>query len=218
LTRLAPVRAWLMIRIPLALATGLAAAQLPAATPAPDSAFNVELVVFRYNGLVASPEIWDSGPATAAATEVAPTASAAASASPAAESVRPLLPSQFQLAGTENALRRNPSYEPIAHFGFRVVPGERDAGTPVHVEPLVDAASGLTGTVTLERGRYLHLALDLNYTTANPPAKLLAPGGPPGPLTFHMHQDRRMKSFERDYFDHPAFGVIAIVTPVGGSD
>jgi len=218
LKRLAFDRSWLMIRVPVALAASLIAAQLPGATPAPDSAFNVELVVFRYNGLVASPEIWDTGPAAAAAPGTSTAGGAAAPVNPSAESVRPLSPGQFQLAGTENALRRNSSYELIAHFGFRVVPGDLDAGTPVNIEPLVDAATGLTGTVTLERGRYLHLALDLNYTTANPPAKLLAPGAPPGPLTFHLHQDRRMKSFERDYFDHPAFGVVAIVTPVGGGD
>jgi hypothetical protein len=29
-----------------------------------------------------------------------------------------------------------------------------------------------------------------------------------------MHQDRRMRPFERHYFDHPAFGVVAIITPV----
>jgi hypothetical protein len=179
------------------------------AAPATDS-FNVELVVFRYEGAVASEENWD----VAVPANAAPSADAGA----APDAIRPLSPAQFQLTGTESALRRNPNYEPIAHFGFRVTPGDRDTGTPVHIESLVDAASGLTGTVTLERGRFLHLALDLAYTTSTPPARLLAPNAAPGPVTFWIHQDRRMKPFERHYFDHPAFGVVAIVTPVGGSD
>jgi hypothetical protein len=203
----------------LALAACLAAANLHGATPAADSQFNVELVVFRYNGTIASPERWDTATVQAdSLTGTTGTNSAAPAVNPAADVIRPLNPAQFQLAGTESALRRNSSYELLAHFGVRVLPGELDAGTAVHIEPLVDAASGLTGTVTLERGRFLHLALDVNYTTANPPAKLLAPGAQPGPLTFRLHQDRRMKPFERHYFDHPAFGVVAIVTPVGGGD
>jgi hypothetical protein len=183
------------------------------AAPAAD-AFNVELVVFRYEGTVSSPENWD----VAAPTDAAPATPATPDASSAPDIIRPLNPAQFQLTGTESALRRNPSYEPIAHFGFRVTPGERDTGTPVRVESLVDPASGLTGTVTLERGRFLHLALDLAYTTSTPPARLLAPNAAPGSVTFWIHQDRRMKPFERHYFDHPAFGVVTIVTPVGGSD
>jgi hypothetical protein len=188
-----------------------------AATP-PSDVFNVELVVFRYKGTIASPENWDEpAPAPVAAGDTAANGTSAES-NTAAQAVRPLGPAQFQLAGTEAALRRNASYEPIAHFGFRIAAGERDSGSPVRIEPLVEGTSGLTGSVTLERGRFLHLALDLAYTTANPPATLLTPGTAPGLVTFWIHQDRRMRPFERHYFDHPAFGVVAIVTPVAGAD
>jgi hypothetical protein len=52
--------------------------------------------------------------------------------------------------------------------------------------------------------------MTLNYTTSNPPAGLSAAPG----TTFVLSESRRVKSFERNYFDHPAFGVIALVTPV----
>jgi hypothetical protein len=198
-----------------ALAAGLIVFGLAGAAPSPDT-FNVELIVFRYNGTQASPENWDV-PDTAVAQNPDTVAPGGSASSP-ADNVRPLSSAQFQLAGTETALRRNSAYEPIAHFGYRVKTSEPDAGTPVRVEMLADAASGLSGTVSLQRGRFLHLALDLAYTTANPPAKLIADNATPGPLTFHLHQDRRMRPFERHYFDHPAFGVVAIITPVGGSD
>lgn len=192
---------------------------LASAAPAPDT-FNVELVVFRYNGTVASPENWDTVTQTDVVDPdvVAPPADAGAIASASADVVRTLSAAQFQLAGTETALRRNASYEPIAHFGYRVTTAERDDGTPVRVESLLPAANGLAGTVTLQRGRFLHLGLDLTYTTQSPPVKLLTPNAAPGSLTFHLHQNRRMRPFERHYFDHPAFGVVAIITPVGGSD
>jgi hypothetical protein len=209
LTRAAIVTGTLVIGV-LPLSLGSAA---------PD-VFNVELVVFRYNGAVASPENWDVVAPPGAATGAVPQAdqTATLNSAPADAVVRALSPAQFQLAGTEAAVRRNSSYEPITHFGFRIIASERAAGNLVRVEPLVDAASGLTGTLTLERARFLHLALDLTYTTSNPPARLFAPGATPASVAFHMHQDRRMRPFERHYFDHPAFGVVAIVSPVGGGD
>jgi len=31
-----------------------------------------------------------------------------------------------------------------------------------------------------------------------------------------MNQSRRIRFYERNYYDHPAFGVIALVTPTQG--
>ena len=72
----------------------------------------------------------------------------------------------------------------------------------------IDAA-GLTGSVTLERGQFLHLGLALDLAVPNPPAALAAPPG----TTFTLHDNHRVKLFERNYYDSPAFGVIALVTP-----
>ena len=43
-----------------------------------------------------------------------------------------------------------------------------------------------------------------------PPAGLDAPPG----TTFVMNETRRVRFYQRNYFDHPAFGVIALVLPV----
>ncbi len=53
----------------------------------------------------------------------------------------------------------------------------------------------------LERGQYLHLGMNLTLT---------GQGG-----TWRMNELRRVKFNERQYFDHPAFGVIALVSPPG---
>jgi hypothetical protein len=71
----------------------------------------------------------------------------------------------------------------------------------------------LTGTVTLERGQFLHLGLALNLTIANPPAGLNAAA----PTTFVLNDIHRVKFYERNYFDAPAFGVIALVVPAQGA-
>ncbi len=72
---------------------------------------------------------------------------------------------------------------------------------------------GMTGTIVLERGQYLHLGMTLAYAPASSPAGL---GAAPG-TTFTLNEGRRVRFNERTYFDHPAFGVIALVTPVAGT-
>src|SRR6185437_16082088 len=67
---------------------------------------------------------------------------------------------------------------------------------------------GLSGTVFLERGPFLHLGMALSYAPPDPPAGLGAAAG----TTCIMNQSRRVKFYERNYYDHPAFGVIALVT------
>jgi hypothetical protein len=34
---------------------------------------------------------------------------------------------------------------------------------------------------------------------------------------FTLSESRRVKKFERNYYDHPAFGVIALVTPANSA-
>jgi hypothetical protein len=63
--------------------------------------------------------------------------------------------------------------------------------------------------IYFESGNYLHLGMSLNYQPSNPPEGL---GAAPGTV-FSMNESRRVKRFERNYYDHPAFGVIALVTP-----
>jgi hypothetical protein len=53
--------------------------------------------------------------------------------------------------------------------------------------------------VYLERSTYLHLGLTLTLA---------------GPETYTIDEMRSVKYNERQYFDHPAFGVIALVSPI----
>jgi hypothetical protein len=71
---------------------------------------------------------------------------------------------------------------------------------------------GLTGNVFLERGQFLHLGMTLSYAVPNPPAALQALPG----TVFTINESRRVKFYESTYFDHPAFGVIAMVAPAQG--
>jgi hypothetical protein len=63
-----------------------------------------------------------------------------------------------------------------------------------------------------QRGEFLHPGMTLDYTLQNPPPGLNAPPG----TTCVMNETRRVRFYERSYYDHPAFGVIALVTPARG--
>jgi hypothetical protein len=54
--------------------------------------------------------------------------------------------------------------------------------------------------------------MTLNYTMQDPPPGLDAPPG----TTFVMNETRRVRFYQRNYYDHPAFGVIALITPARG--
>jgi hypothetical protein len=95
-------------------------------------------------------------------------------------------------------------YHVLFHRAWRQPGQDRDraAGYPVHAR--ADGGS-LDGSITLIRERYLHLDVDL---------RLVSGGGVPALRpAFRLGEKRRIRSGELHYFDHPRFGVIALVTP-----
>lgn len=78
----------------------------------------------------------------------------------------------------------------------------------------------LDGLVTVSANRYLHLDFDLLYGMPPPADKethLFSLFGTNGEekeaRVFRMVQSRRLRRGEYHYFDHPRFGLIALVTP-----
>ncbi len=78
-----------------------------------------------------------------------------------------------------------------------------------------------TGTVRLHRSRFLHLALDLvlqdDYRYTFAPVQFDDPHWPlaelRAPLRYRIDVQRRIRSEEVHFFDHPAFGVLISVRP-----
>jgi hypothetical protein len=110
--------------------------------------------------------------------------------------------SHLKLTGIEATLKRSRGYQPIAHFGWTQPGFALESPRPLGIENFVAGATGITGTVALTRGRYLRLVLDLVWQS------------PQDGKRYVLHEQRdRMRSGEKHYFDHPYFGVVAIVTP-----
>ena len=216
-TRIAPLRA---LTVALA-ATLLAAATLPApaqeaaaAGPAPASAgagpvYNVEIIVFRAAGALGGAENWS---AEAGARYIAGDESASGSMQ-VGRFVAALPPAVWQLNELENRLRTSGTYVPVAHAAWSQTASSWGTRAGFSMQRLGISVPGLSGTVFLERGQFLHVGMSLTYAMPNPPPGL---GAAPG-TAFTLNESRRVKFYERNYFDHPAFGVIALVTPVQGA-
>jgi hypothetical protein len=117
--------------------------------------------------------------------------------------LRVLPPSDYRLAGVESTLRSSGSWHPIAHAAW--VQTAANWGTHIGV-PLSDlgiTSPGLSGSVYLERATYLHLGVELRLSA--------------GASNYSIDEMRSIKYNERQYFDHPAFGVIAVVSPISGA-
>jgi hypothetical protein len=101
----------------------------------------------------------------------------------------------------------------IGHFVAQLPASSWGTRAGFPVQRLGLNVPGLGGTVFLERGQFLHLGMSLTYAMASPPEGLGAAEGTP----FTLNQSRRVRFYERNYYDHPAFGVIALVTPLQGA-
>lgn len=187
----------------LALAVLLPGAR--AQTSASPSVYTIEVIVFRNTSGAGGPEDW--GAKAVARGPDKPEQPVTG------RFVRAIPASQFQLKEVAARLRNSANYQPVAHFAWQQTASSWGSRAGFTIAKLAGEVPGLSGIVFLERGTYLHLGMALNYQASNPPDGL---GAPPGTV-FNMSESRRVKYFERNYYDHPAFGVIALVTPANRS-
>jgi hypothetical protein len=113
-----------------------------------------------------------------------------------------VLPStEWQLGNVAGGLKRSAGYRVLGHAAWAAsVPAN---GTlAARVEDVLPA-SGLSGAVAVQRGQYLFLRVELDYAT-------------PDGRVYQLRERRRVKFNERHYLDHPALGVIAVVSPAVG--
>jgi Peptidoglycan-binding protein, CsiV len=191
----------------------------PAAAPAGPTVYNVEVIVFRTNSTLGTPEDWSGEAARAPAVPAAAEGETGAPVSDAAGQaagtrfVRALTPAEFQLADLEARIKSSGAYVPVAHLGWAQTASPWGSHESMSLQQLGFDNPLLAGTVTLERGQFLHLGFALNLTVAMPPAGLAATPN----TTFVLNDNHRVKFYERNYYDAPAFGVIALVVPAQGA-
>jgi hypothetical protein len=204
-------RLWYTLTVVLAAAALLAGAtraEEPPAAPG-GTVYNIEIVVFRATEALGSAENWS---AEAGARSIAGDDSTS-DAAQMGHFVAMLPAAAWQLAELESRLRASGTWLPLAHAAWSQTASSWGTRAGFAVQRLGINVPGLAGTVFLERGQFLHLGVSLTYAMPDPP-----PGLGAGPGTqFTLNESRRVHFYDRNYFDHPAFGVIALVTPAQGA-
>jgi hypothetical protein len=183
----------------------------PSAAPVPGSTvYNIEIIVFRATNALGPAEDWS---AEAGVRSVFAGDESLSGSAQVGHFVAPLPASMWQLGELENRLRASGTYVPVGHAAWSQTPSSWGTRAGFTLQKLGIDVPGLSGTVFLERGQFLHLGMSLTYAMPSPPPGLGA--APDTPFT--INESRRIRFYERNYFDHPAFGVIALVTPAQGA-
>jgi hypothetical protein len=186
--------AWLLI------AALMLAGLHPAGVAAPP-VYDVEIIIFRHNVMSDAGERWT----TQAASDLSPTRVFSQ------DEFTVLSPAFYQLNAIRGGLRNSSGYSVLLHRAWRQVgyDAAHAIAYPIHFRA-DNGRDRVDGSVTLVRERYLHLDVDLLLTTSGSASP--AAGAESRPA-FRLHEKRRMRSREVHYFDHPRFGMIAVVTP-----
>jgi hypothetical protein len=178
-----------------ALTLSLAPATLSAAAATAGGSYQVEIIVFQALGSTGAEDL--SAPA-----EGRGFSGIYESSDPPPKVLRTLTAAQLQMGGLASRLRSSGNYKVIVHAGWvqTATAWNRHSGLPLAMAG-VDVP-GLAGAVYLERGQLLHLGFNLTYDNGH---------------TYTLSELRRIKFNEKHYFDHPAFGVIALVSPASAA-
>lgn len=121
--------------------------------------------------------------------------------------------SLYRLNGIRNALQQASGYRVLFHRAWRQVASDRNTAAAYPVHSLVTSGDrSVEGNIRLVLGRYLHLDVNLLQMSARDAGTVYS-DGPGSAPAYQLKEQRRIRSGELHYFDHPRFGMIARVTP-----
>ncbi len=132
-----------------------ASSEEPAAAAAPGPVYNLEIIVFRALTPLGGAENW-----SAEAGEHSIAGDESASGTAQVGHFLALLPSSaWQLTELENRLRSSGTYLPVGHAAWSQTASSWGTRAGFAVQRLGINVPGLSGTVFLEHGQFLHLGL-----------------------------------------------------------
>jgi hypothetical protein len=105
-----------------------------------------------------------------------------------------------------NLLERDGHYHVLAHQHWQQTIDAKSIAKPVKI--VGDNPAELEGVIRFYMSRYLHLDVDLLYRQAAPA------GSASGEVVYRLTEQRKVRSQEVHYFDHPKLGVLVRVMPV----
>jgi hypothetical protein len=184
-----------LLVVPFALPCSSAAATAPPASGA-SGLYGVEIIVFRASSPGAE-EAWDANLPGRGFGNTANRGGAVPTIT------RILSASDYHLSGLESALKSSGAWRPLAHAAWIQTAANWGTHTGFSLSEVGINVPGLSGTVYLERATYIHLGFDVQYQAAG---------------NYAIKDMRSVKYNDKQYFDHPGFGILAVVTPVKRGD
>jgi len=145
-----------------------------------------------------------------------------------------LVEEDYQLGEVLEHLTRLDAYEPVLHFGWTQATWPEEDTEAIPLSRFAEPPEGFDGNLTLYLSRYLHLVVDLQldatteaelvdqddfdyrYDTTTS-GEFLGYGEdqqPALPVRYIIQENRILKNGELRYYDHPKFGVLAMVTRI----
>jgi hypothetical protein len=194
-------RAALVALAMLTAFTAVASAdQAPSRTVAQQNtapAYGVEVIVFR---VASAPqgEDWDAVPAGRGF------GSSATRGGASPQVLRVLTAADYRLGAIEATLKSSGAWRPVAHAAWVQTAANWGTHAGIALADVGINVPGLSGMVYLERAPiYLHLGFDVRLTAG---------------ATYTIREMRSVRYNDKQYFDHPGFGIIALVTPIKRGD
>lgn len=120
---------------------------------------------------------------------------------------------QQQLYGVYSRLKKLNAYTPIRHTGWIQRAEHNSPVIQISIAPKIGGKL-LEGSISLRRGRYTHLDIDLQLTDANSSINYPANSSNNTQKTYRLTETRRIKKGKINYFDHPRFAVIAKIEKI----
>ncbi len=102
------------------------------------------------------------------------------------------------LKSTYARLSRSHNYQPLLHVAWTQSVNSNSWGRAVRIS---NPEGTINGFFQIQRGHLVHLKADFEYSV--------------GSTVYRLNEKRRFKLKETHYLDHPKFGVIARVSPIG---
>lgn len=175
----------------------------PAPVEAASQLYDVEIIIFTHNTRTDQGEAWQQ-----------PDAATARTAGEFRQNrFTELSSSSYRLKPVRYSLQQGGEYTVLYHRAWRQLAYSPSRAVDYRVNALADDnRNSVEGSIRLVRGRYLHLDMDLllKEVATQPPGHYT--DGPVTMPAYRLTEKRRIKRSDLHYFDHPRFGVLALVT------
>jgi len=163
-----------------------------AASAEKESSYEIEVVVFenRLPGLIGDEILARDAQSRIKKLEIAVTPEAAMS-------------EPYLYPAISNLLEQDGQYRVLAHQHWQQTIDAKTVAKPVRIQ--ASNAAELEGTIRFFMSRHLHLDVDLLFRDVTAET---------GSIVYRLSEQRKLKSQETHYFDHPRLGVLVRIMPL----